>query len=142
MKKLYLIRGIPGSGKSTLAQIIAAGHLSTGTRAVVCEADQFFTDKSGKYTFNPQQIPEEHKYCRDKTSDAMNEGISTVIVSNTSTEDWQMEPYKTLAEAYGYSIQEVLCLGNFKSIHEVPQETIIRMSLRLARSIINKLIGY
>ena len=130
MKLLYIIRGIPGSGKSTLAHKLMAAHLLEGYVSH-CEADQFFVDPQKGYLYDKSKVQEAHWYCINKVEKAMCEALPTVIVSNTFTQEWQIEPYRKLAGAYGYTIQELVCFGKFESIHKVPQETIKKMGDRL-----------
>ena len=50
----------------------------------------------------------------------MRDGKPLVIVSNTFTRKWEMEHYKALAETYGYTLQEIICNGNFQNVHDCP----------------------
>jgi ABC-type molybdenum transport system ATPase subunit/photorepair protein PhrA len=102
-KTLILVRGLPGSGKSTLARILV-------DTTSICEADQFFVNqKTGEYKFNPDEIKIAHQWCKDNVEDRMkyNEDTygldySEIVVSNTFTQECEMEPYFKLAEKYGY----------------------------------------
>jgi hypothetical protein len=61
----------------------------------------------------------------------------TVVVSNTLTSEKELKPYIELAEKYGYQIVSLIVEnrhGN-KSIHDVPDETLERMEVRLKGSI-------
>ena len=94
MKTLYILRGLPGSGKSTLANTIV-------DTIAVCEADQYFVDKeTGEYKFNPDEIKIAHQWCRDEVENRMKHNQDTygldyseIVVSNTFTQEWEMEPY-------------------------------------------------
>jgi len=62
----------------------------------------------------------------------MENGINKLIVSNTFTEEWEMDAYYKLAEKLGYMVTSIIVEnrhGN-KSVHDVPQETINRMNNR------------
>lgn len=118
---LILIRGLPGAGKSTLAQ-----HLSTELGYRHFEADMFFIDEQGKYTFDPNRLSDAHHWCQGETQIALKRG-ERVIVSNTFVEKWEIEPYVKMARQVGKNIEIVEVNGGFTSIHGVPQTTIREM---------------
>ena len=130
MKILLLIRGAPGSGKTTIAKALVMDYLFDKHY----EADQFFTSM-GVYKFVPERIPQAHKWCQFNVDEAMREGHN-VVVSNTFTEFWQMEPYYKLAVKHEYQVQ-VMILSEpiFKNTHGVPQEKVDEMQNRLWRSL-------
>jgi predicted kinase len=127
MKTLYLIRGIPGSGKSTLARQLAY---------YVFEADDYFK-KDGEYVFVPADIGKAHAECQRKVEERMDIDAgdpwedSTIAVSNTFTRLWEMQPYKDLAEKYGYTVFTILCQNDFGNVHGVPAGVVQRMKERM-----------
>ena len=120
MKVIYLIRGLPGSGKSTLACKITNYYF---------EADDFFIGNDGIYRHNPEKISDAHAQCQNITKGAMQNGVTTIAVANTFVRRWEMQVYHDMAKDYGYQVVEVICKGPFKSIHNVPEETLERMRL-------------
>ena len=93
---LILLRGLPGSGKTTLAKL-----LSENNTYPVFSVDDYFTDEAtGEYIFNFQNNHLAYKQCEDLTNDAMQQNFPKVIVHNTFTMDWEMEPYFKLAAKY------------------------------------------
>ncbi|UZE94446.1 ATP-binding protein [Alkalimarinus alittae] len=114
---LTLIRGLPGSGKSTLAKEIDAIHLET---------DQFFMWQNGAYQFNPKRLSEAHQWCQKMCSSHLEKGQS-VAVSNTFIKRWEMEAYIKMAKQFNAELVTVVCNGNYKSIHDVPESTIAKM---------------
>lgn len=104
-KKLYLIRGVSGAGKSTFARQFGDSHH---------EADSYFM-KDGEYKFDPTKLKQAHESCRSEVELAMihnhvTYGLdrSDIVVSNTFTQEWEMEPYYKLAETYGYTVFSVI----------------------------------
>jgi predicted kinase len=121
-KQLFLLRGLPGSGKSTLAKSIDGLHF---------EADQFFID-NGEYRFDSAKLRDAHNWCRHSVMDVMKEGHPKVIVSNTFTQEWEMEPYFLLAEELGYQVFSIIVENRHggKNLHGVPQESLDKMKNR------------
>ncbi len=118
-KNLYIVRGIPGSGKSTFAKSLGGSHFET---------DMYFM-KDGEYNFDYQKIKEAHNWCRHSVMDAMKQGIPKVVVSNTFTQKWEMDPYFILAEELGYRVFTIVVENRHggKNSHDVPEETISKM---------------
>lgn len=126
-KYLFLIRGIPGSGKTSFAKTIWSDY-------VIVEADKFF-EKDGEYKFDPTKLKDAHQWCKDTVEQFMKDNelnhqfYPEIVVSNTFTQEWEMQPYIDLANKYGYKIFSLIVEnrhGN-KSVHNVPDETIQKM---------------
>ncbi len=124
---LIFIRGIPGAGKSTLAKTLRDG---VGGFVDVFEADDYFIDKNtGQYIFDRTKLSEAHAACLDNARKLLKLG-GRAIVSNTFTTKRELKPYFDLAKEFGIVPQVILCQGNFKSIHDVPEATIAKMKAR------------
>lgn len=131
MKTLILLRGLPGAGKSTFANLIWNEYL-------ICEADKFFYDKEGNYKFDATKLREAHEWCRNnveiymKDNQAIPQFYPQIVVSNTLTQEWEMEPYFELAKKYGYRVVSLIVENRHGStnIHNCPQETIDKMEAR------------
>jgi predicted kinase len=131
MKELYLIRGIPGSGKSTFANHVWNDY-------AICEADKFFYDKEGNYNFDASKLRQAHEWCRQEVENRMKENLITpqyypeIVVSNTFTQEWEMEPYFKLAEQYGYKVFSFIIENRHggKNVHGVPDEKLEQMRNR------------
>jgi len=130
MKILYIIRGLPGSGKSTLAEFFANLCEAASISVEHVEADMYFINREGKYFFAPGQLGDAHDWCQKRVAEAMEYGIEVVIVSNTASQNWEMESYLEMAEANGYRVQVLHCEGSFGSVHEVPAQVIEKMKKR------------
>jgi predicted kinase len=123
MKELYLLRGLPGSGKSTLAKSLGGIHI---------EADMYFTNLVGEYEFDATKLKEAHAWCQNAVNVWMRSDLPKVIVSNTFTQEWEMQPYFDLAEKYGYRVYSLIVENRHGGVneHNVPQESIDRMHNR------------
>lgn len=121
-KKLVIVRGIPGSGKSTRAKQIAdeigAKHF---------EADMYFVGADGVYRFDRASLSNAHAWCLGQAQRAMLRAES-VVVANTFTRRWEIQPYLDSAKEMGYEVEEVVCRESFGSVHGVPSDAIARMA--------------
>jgi hypothetical protein len=128
-KILYLIRGVPGS---TFAHTIWNDY-------AICEADQYFVNKeTGEYEFKPDEIKIAHQWCKDEVENRMKDNqvnpqyYPEIVVSNTFTQEWEMEPYFKLAEKYGYRVFSLIVENRHggKNTHGVPEEKLEIMKNR------------
>ena len=121
MKELILLRGLPGSGKSTLAKRICNQHI---------EADMFFM-QDGEYKFDASKLRQAHTWCQWKTETWMKMGYH-ICVSNTFTQEWEMEVYYKLAEQYGYRVHSIIMENRHEGIneHNVPADKLEQMKNR------------
>ena len=129
MKQLMLIRGLPGSGKSTVAKLF--------DKALHFEADMYFLDADGNYHFDPSKIKDAHNWCRHSVMDAMREEHPIVVVSNTFTQEWEMDVYYLLAEELGYRVTSMIVENRHegKNIHGCPDDKIEQMRTRFEISL-------
>lgn len=128
MKALMCIGGLPGSGKTTLATLLAVkGHLYAAD-------DYFMVD--GEYRFDRDQLPAAHMHCQIRVRNACEAGAPRVIVHNTFTSRWESEPYRAIAEEYGYAFF-VVTLGDSsipledlasRNSHQVPLDRLEAMA--------------
>lgn len=125
---LTLIRGMPGSGKTTLATQLA------GETGVHLEADQFFTDQEGVYTFDGMKIGEAHEWCQDWTRNSLRLS-KNVFVSNTFTTLNELRPYFQISREFDITPTVILCQNDWGSIHDVPVGVLLNMQKRFALNI-------
>lgn len=124
MKTLYIVRGIPGSGKSTFAQSLDCP---------VFEADQYFIDsETGEYKFDGSKIKLAHNWCKLRVEQSMEDDFQKIVVSNTFTQEWEMEPYFKLAEKYGYRTFSLIVENRHGGVneHDVPEDKLELMKNR------------
>jgi predicted kinase len=137
MKTLTLLRGLPGSGKSTFAKQIWNEY-------AICEADKYFVDKeSGEYRFDASKLKEAHSWCKNEVEIRMidnqinSQYYAEIVVSNTFTQEWEMEEYHKLAEKYGYMVFSIIVENRHGGIneHNVPEEKLEQMKHRFQISL-------
>jgi len=123
-KELFLLRGLPGSGKSTMAKSLGGEFV---------EADRYFM-KYGKYEFDATKLREAHKWCLEQVRewmrvDSKGFDINRIVVSNTFTQEWEMQPYYDLAKEYGYMVFSIIVENRHggKNVHNVPEDKINQM---------------
>ena len=120
---LFLVRGLPGSGKTSFASAIWNDY-------AVFEADKFSYDKEGNYNFDPSKLKEAHAWCKNEVESRMIEHQNNqqyypeIAVSNTFTQEWEMEDYFKLAEKYEYKVVSLILENRHGSqnVHGVPDE--------------------
>lgn len=117
MTKLVLVRGVSGSGKSTFAQKRAENE-----DLVHFETDMFFM-VDGTYQYDASKIKEAHTWCQGQVRDNLSQGQS-VVVSNTFTRMWEMEFYLNLVKELNVNLEVYVCVGEYKNVHNVPEEVV------------------
>jgi predicted kinase len=126
-KTLYIVRGVSGSGKSTFAKKLVHDDF------LVCEADKYFiNEENGKYEFDISKIRDAHKWCQNLVETYMKDSLINdqyyreIAVSNTFTQEWEMEPYFELAKKYGYTVFTLIVENRHGGVnqHGVPEEKI------------------
>lgn len=122
---LALIRGLPGAYKTTIAERMC----NEDPTIFHVEADDYWIRPDGFYDFNPQRIGNAHKWCQEVTKNLL-EGRNKVVVSNTFTRLWEMEPYLQMAKTHNINVVVFKAIGEGKSVHNVPEETIEKMKKR------------
>jgi predicted kinase len=131
MKELYLLRGLPGSGKSTFAKALVCDDF------LICEADKYFlTD--GEYMFDGSKLRDAHEFCRNRVETYMKDSLLNdqfyrrIAVSNTFTQEWEMETYFELAKKYDYRVYSIIVENRHGGVNEhgVPEEKLEQMKER------------
>ncbi|MBN8703488.1 MAG: AAA family ATPase [Bacteroidetes bacterium] len=127
-KALIILRGLPGSGKSTLANV-----LSENGKYPIASIDDFFTDsETGNYHFEFDKNYLAYKQCELRVKESMQLQHSKIIVHNTFTLEWEMEPYFKLAMEFNYSLFVVTVENrhNGKNIHGIGEEQLQKMAAK------------
>ena len=114
---ITLVRGLPGSGKTTLARRLLDGY----NRDV--SADDYFVDPdTDKYEFDPKLLPAAHAWCLNEAAIALRDDTD-VIVHNTFTQRWEMQPYIQLAEDLGARLTVINVFDNGCTDHQLHERT-------------------
>ena len=122
MKELFLLRGVPGAGKSTLAKSLGGMHI---------ESDKYFMD-GDEYKFDPSKLKDAHAWCQNAVSVWVKNSVEKIVVSNTFTQEWEIDYYFELAKEHGYRVYSLIVEnrhGN-KDVHNVPEEKLVQMKQR------------
>jgi predicted kinase len=103
MKKEFIImRGASGSGKSFLAKQLA------GENGQIFSADDYFMDYQGNYNWEGSEISTAHKWNHNRIKEAIENGISPVVMDNTNITMWDMAQSKPIiqhAMERGYDVR-------------------------------------
>lgn len=124
MPQVIVLQGVPGSGKTAVAKDFVRRH--PDLRCVIVSADDFFVERGGgTYAFDVTLLTQAHAACFRQFVLALQQGVDVVIVDNTNSTAWEMEPYMLGAEAFGYNATywRVSCdpeVAAARNIHDVP----------------------
>ena len=128
-KNLILVRGISGSGKSTFAEEFLYPI------SLLISTDDFFMN-NGNYEFNAELLAENHGKCLQSVESEMQcpqqDICPNIVVHNTFTQAWEIEPYKVLADKYGYNFYTIIVENRHgsDSVHDVPEHILLRQRER------------
>lgn len=104
-KQVVAMRGPSGCGKSTLAKKLAQEALDRGELPLICSADDFFVGPDGVYKFDINTLDLAHRACIRKFLQALQDGMSPVIVDNTNINLEDLAPYVAVGQSLGYSVE-------------------------------------
>ena len=105
-KILYVMRGLPWCGKSYRAKQILDEHNGDG---VIYSTDEYFykilkPDRPDDYSFNPRFLADAHRWNRVRAQNAIERGVSPIIIDNTNT---TLEEFLVYAEYAYYQDYEI-----------------------------------
>jgi hypothetical protein len=92
----------------------------------------YFINEDGKYQFDVTKIKDAHQWCQSFVKTDMILEYPKIVVSNTSTQEWEMEPYFKLAKEYGYVVFTVVVENRHEGAnqHGVPKDKLEQMRNR------------
>lgn len=123
---LILLRGLPGSGKSTLAKVLS----EDGKHPFYSVDDYFTNNETGDYNFEYLNNHLAYKQCEEKVRESMRAQATKILVHNTFTMDWELEPYFKLAAKFNYTLF-VITVEKYHTqdnIHNVSDEQLQKMA--------------
>jgi hypothetical protein len=120
---LLIVRGLPGAGKSTFSK-----YLSKAYGFKIVEADAYLME-DGVYKFDPKKLGWAHNQCREAVREYLQQG-ENIVVCNTSTQRWEMQPYIDMGCEAHYIVKELVLRTSFGNIHGVPEDKIEVMRKR------------
>ena len=125
---LVIMSGIPGSGKSTYVR-------ENYPDAVVCSADDYFTDSQGHYFFQGNKLNKAHLECKMNFVTAIGQSKPLIVVDNTNLNWRETGDYVETGLEAGYNVLVVRLLvepevAASRNVHGVPAEAINRMSAK------------
>ena len=73
-----------------------------------------------------------HEWCRTQVMQSMVIDLSIIVVSNTFTQQWEMDTYYELAKEYGYRVHTLIVENRHGGVNEhgCPEETLWKMKNR------------
>jgi hypothetical protein len=125
---LYLVRGVPGAGKSEFAFTL----LDNNVVAYSFEADDYFVDENQEYRFDPLLLRDAHEWCQMNVKGRLR--FDSVVVSNTSTTEKEVEIYRKIAEECNANFVSLIVENRHgcDNIHNVPEDKVQQMKLRFS----------
>lgn len=101
-------------------------------------ADRFMIDERGGYSFNPEKLKFCHQTCFRKfgaelfaSPDDGSAPCDTILIHNTFTQRWEIDPYIACCTGSGKKLIVVRCEGKFENIHGVPADKVEAMRNRM-----------
>ena len=138
MNTVFFLRGTQSAGKSTVAETIRSLANRSNTHAVVCCADDYFTDTTtGEYKFNGSKLGAAHKECQDKYRYALEGRAEIVIVANTNADSRSIDYYQSLAESHNYLFFSLIVERRHdnKNHHNVPESAILATAEKIVATL-------
>jgi 50S ribosomal subunit-associated GTPase HflX len=93
--------------------------------------------EDGEYKFDPSKLKQAHSWCQNEVHNAMILNVTTgehsdIAVSNTFTQEWEMEPYMELAKSWGYRVFSIVVENRHEGVnqHNVPEDKLQAMKDR------------
>lgn len=85
-----------------------------------------------EYRFDGTKIKIAHQWCQDLVFMAMKRGEDKIVVSNTFTQEWEMNEYYNLAKEFDYKVFSLIIENRHGGVntHGVPEEKLQQMNDR------------
>jgi predicted kinase len=92
----------------------------------------FFIDENGEYQFDFTKIKDAHQWCQGMVKTDMILEYPKIVVSNTFTQEWEMQPYIDMAKEHGYKVFTIVVENRHGGVneHNVPEQVLENMRNR------------
>ena len=137
IKVMIIMRGMPGSGKSHLAQMVVSLMTENDLSQHILSTDDYFIMLGrGIYAYDYNLLPQAHNWNQKRTSESLKRGINPIVIDNTNTQSWEMQPYVMMAVDHDYVVEVLEPVTEWRNkeaelakrnIHSVPREKIRQM---------------
>jgi NEDD4-binding protein 2 len=128
-KKMIIMRGLPGSGKSTKARELGVGGIVLGS-------DDFW---GPNYDFDKLKIGEAHRWNQNRVLEALEQGITPIVVDNTNVSFYEFRPYVEMAQKYKYDVEYVESDSSWKfNTEELAQRNQHNVPLDIIQQMLNR----
>lgn len=126
--ELVLLRSPSGYGKSTYAQkhFVSNGYIQL-------EADQFLYE-DGVYVWKAEKLHGAHIACQRACKEALEAG-KNVVISNTNCLRKEILDYVRIADALKVPYRVLRLTKEFKSIHNVPENILVKQKSRMTTQV-------
>lgn len=126
---VIVLRGVSGSGKSTVANLFNG--------AIICCADDYFTDDKGVYNFDPTKLHFAHRDCQNKFDYWIKEDVENIVVANTNTKPSDWKYYEDRAKEEGCKVFFLVIENRHGNvdIHNIPQNVREQQANRVKESL-------
>lgn len=89
----------------------------------------YHLDEKGNYNWKPEKVKEAHSWCQNQVGNWMVEEEQRIVVSNTFTQEWEMQFYYDWALEFDYKVFSLIVENRHGGIneHNVPEEVLVKM---------------
>lgn len=95
-----------------------------------------FFMRDEEYILYPVKLGAPHQWYQEQVRQTMVNGITSIAVSNTFTQEWEMEPYIDMAAMHGHRVFSLIVENRHggQNVHNVPASSIekIRNSFQVS----------
>ena len=102
-KYMIIIRGLSGCGKRTIADLFCDADNDNDLRIAISANDYFYNDDD-EFEFDASKLKEAHHWCLQEAEVCAMQGYELIVVHNSFTRQWEVEPYFHIAKTNGYRV--------------------------------------
>ncbi|WP_026973463.1 hypothetical protein [Aliagarivorans marinus] len=127
MKYLYIVRGPFGTGKTEFARTITSNVVSCWD----------YYASHGENKWNEDLKPFADNYCHKQVDTFMQEGREVIAVTNSFSQNSDLDYYYELAEKQGYKVFSLVmdCRDHEEYKRDAPQSVVLKQILNLKNNL-------